>query len=52
MAQTEIGKALESLIDAGEKLVQAVEAARDAVKAWEKTHNPVPPDDQIKDNSD
>ena len=46
MAETELGKALESLIDAGEKVMQAIEAARDAVKVWENTHNPVPPDDQ------
>ena len=45
MAKTELGKALEALIDAGEKLAQAIKAAKEAVEAWEKTRNSVPPGD-------
>jgi len=43
MAKTEIGKVLEALIDAGEKMAKAIEAAKDAVKAWEKIHKSDPP---------
>ena len=47
MAKTELGKALEKLIIAGEKMSQALRDARDAVDVWEKKH--IPPED-LPDN--
>jgi hypothetical protein len=50
MAETEIGKALQGLVDAGEKMVQAIKAAKDALKAYEDQQNPPPPDDELKES--
>ena len=44
MAETEVGKTLEKLIVAGEKLVEAAKEVKDVIEALKQSQ--VPPDDQ------
>jgi len=50
MAETELGKAMEKLIAAGEVVAEAIKQLKEAVETLK--HSQIPLDDQPKENSE